>query len=91
VSGATFAGLPGGAFVDRQSVLGGKAVQNVKLTFTATTVCNYSTPPYVDVPVFVRGFSGDWGVLSIQKTPKAVYINGDSGLDANGRPKKICD
>lgn len=77
--------------MDRQSRLRGKAVQNVQQRFTATTIYNYSTPPYVDVPVFVRGFGGDWGVLGIQKTQRAVYINGDSGLDANGRPKKICD
>jgi hypothetical protein len=91
VSGATLSGLPGGVFQDTHSVLLGKQRQMLTQRFIATTIYNYTPPPVVDYGVFVRGFGGDYGTLSIVKTPTAVFINGNSGLDANGRPVKTCD
>jgi len=88
ISGATSSGYPGGTFEDTQSILLGKSVQNVSQTFTVSSY-NYF-PPFVNQSVFVRGFGGDYGTLSIMKTPTAVYINGNSGLNSKGQPNEIC-
>jgi RHS repeat-associated protein len=87
--GVTSSGNPGGVFEDQQSSLALHKTSYLTQTFTVSSV-NYF-PPFVNQPVFVRGFGGDYGTLSIVQTPTAIYINGDSGLNAKGQPNKICD
>lgn len=82
----------GGLFLDMQSVVLARGrEQNTTQTFTANTIRNYSEPEYINVLVFVKGFGGQFMELNIRKSRTAVYINGDSGLDEDGKPKKICD
>jgi RHS repeat-associated protein len=88
ISGPTSSGEPGGLFEDTQSNLLGARIQNVFQTFTVTSY-NYF-PAFLNQSVFVRGFGGDYGTLSIVKTPTAVYINGNSGLNAQGQPNELC-
>jgi len=65
----------------------------VNQTFTATTILHYNSPnpEYANVPVFVHGFGGDFGTLSIELYKDKIVINGDDGMDPKtGKPKSIC-
>jgi hypothetical protein len=86
-------GLPGGTFNDTQAILFGSnsSHRHSIQSFTATTIQNSVIPPIVDGRIFVRGFGGDFGTLSIELYKEKVIINGDSGLDKSGKPKKICE
>jgi len=69
----TSSGYPNGIFNDEQSVQLGHS-RLFDQTFTAS-----DPPDYVNIPLFVRGFGGDFGVLRIHKTFDEVTINGNRG------------
>lgn len=65
-----------GHFRDEQSIgisVMGNTIQHVVQTFSAVTFSGQ------DLPVFVRGFGGDYGTLDIWKYSGFVSINGNTG------------
>ena len=70
---------PGGLYTDQlSSLLGGSRVllQRFKVT-TLPGIDDYVG--VIDMPVFVRGFGGDWGVLYLDIRPDLVTIQGVGG------------
>lgn len=77
VSGNTTSGKPGGTFNDRISIELGWPRSYLQ-SFTARGA-SLTLAGFIDVPVFVRGFGGEFSILSLTKTPSYVEINGNRG------------
>jgi hypothetical protein len=79
VTGRESPGPPGGIYRDQLSTLSGGPrvlLQRFRVT-TLPGIADYLS--VVDMPVFVRGFGGDWGVLYLDIRPDSVKIQGVGG------------
>jgi len=76
---------PPGTFDDEQSVLNFSGIKRMHVTQTFTD--NLSNGAVV--PLFVRGFGGDFGTLDIVKTNNVIYINGNAGGQVDPKTGKL--
>jgi hypothetical protein len=77
VRGNQTSGRANGTFEDEVSILFGYS-REYDQSFTVRGAYEGLTG-FVDVPLFVRGFGGDFGILHIVKTATYVEINGNRG------------
>ena len=64
---------PPGTFDDEQSVVNFRGISTMHVTQRFSDKLGNG----FDIPLFVRGFGGDYSVLDIVKTTNVIYINGD--------------
>src|SRR5579883_2087248 len=76
---------PPGTFDDEQSVVNFSGIQRMHVTQTFTDNLSNGTV----VPLFVRGFGGDFGTLDIVKTNNVIYINGNAGGQVDPKTGKL--
>jgi hypothetical protein len=76
---------PPGTFDDEQSVVNLVGIQTMHVTQTFSD----HLPNGTAVPLFVRGFGGDFGTLDIIKTNGAIYINGNAGGQVDPKTGKL--
>jgi len=70
-------GKPNGTFDDTISIQFGYS-RRYDQSFTVRGA-DVGLAGFANIPVFVRGFGGDYGILSIYKTATFVDINGNRG------------